>query len=261
MTHSNRYRWLNTLFYIGVLAVNTLASTLPLGGNSTGEISDRYQTFLTPAGYAFSIWLLICLLLGGFIVYQLRRAGAERESVRSISPWFIASCVFNMAWLFLWHYLLIELSVAAMALLLITLIVIYRITRRIDRPDAGEKFLVRLPFSLYLGWISVATIINVGTLLVKYNWNGFGLSGEYWAAIMIGVGTLLAIMVSYPCRDGLYPLVFVWAFIAISIEQQDSRIVMITALAGAALLLLYSLWLLFFRSRKRSAGVLSARWN
>lgn len=261
MAHSNRYRWLNTLFYIGVLAVNTLASTLPLGGNSTGEISDRYKTFLTPAGYAFSIWLLIYLLLGGFIVYQLRRAGAERESVRSISPWFIASCVFNMAWLFLWHYLQIELSVAAMALLLITLIVIYRLTRRIDRPTAGEKILVRLPFSIYLGWISVAAIVNVGTVLVKHNWNGFGLSGEYWAAIMLGIAALLAILVSYPYRDSLYPLIFVWAFIAISVEQRESQIVRVTALAGAALLLLYSVWLLFFRGRTSSAGTISARWN
>ncbi|WP_379158385.1 TspO/MBR family protein [Paenibacillus sp. sgz5001063] len=251
MRQNNPYKWWNLLFFLGVLLVNTLSVALPLGGNSTGEISDRYHTLLTPAGYAFSIWSLIYLLLAGFIVYQFRQDTGSRESVRSIGIWFVLSCIFNMGWLFLWHYLYIELSLGVMVLMLITLIVIYRKTRSISDPTTGEKWLVKLPFSLYLGWISVATIVNVSVVLEKNHWDGFGLSDPTWAVIMLCVGTLLAVIVSFPYRDSIYPLVFVWAFIAIALEHKDTGSVFITGLVTAGLLLLYSIWLLLTPRRSK----------
>jgi benzodiazapine receptor len=252
MSRNNPYKWWNLLLYLGVLAVNTLSVTLPLGGNSTGEISDRYHTYLTLAGYAFSIWSLIYLLLAGFIIYQLRSDTGGRDSVQRIGVWFVLSCIFNMGWLFLWHYLYIELSLAVMVLMLISLIVIYRRTRSITDPTSGEKWLVRLPFSIYLGWISVATIVNVSIVLDKNNWDGFGLSPTFWAVIMLCVGAVLAVIVSFPHRDSIYPLVFVWAFIAIAMEQMGKDNIYFTGLIAAALLLLYSIWLLFTPRRNRS---------
>jgi translocator protein len=156
-----------------------------------------------------------------------------------------------MGWLFLWHYLYIELSLVAMVLMLITLIVIYRKTRSFTDPTTGEKWLIKLPFSIYLGWISVATIVNVSVVLEKNNWDGFGLSDPAWAVIMLCVGVLLAVMVSFPHRDSIYPLVFVWAFIAIALEHRDTGNVFVTASVAAGLLLLYSIWLMF-TSRRRS---------
>lgn len=252
MSASNPYKWGNLLLFLGVIAVNTLSVTLPLGGNSTAEISDRYHTYLTPAGYAFSIWSVIYLLLAGFIIYQFRSDSGGRDSVKRIGIWFMLSCVFNMSWLILWHYLHIELSLVAMVLLLLSLIIIYRRTRFIPNPTAGEKWLVKLPFSLYLGWISVATIVNVSVVLVKNDWGGFGLSGPFWAVIMLCVGTVLAVLVSFPYRDSIYPLVFVWAYIAIAIEHKDTNEVYFTGLIAAGLLLLYSIWLLLTPRRSRS---------
>ncbi|MGN7764670.1 tryptophan-rich sensory protein [Paenibacillus sp. 22594] len=251
MRQNNSYKWWNLLFFLGLLVVNTLAVTLPLGGNSTSEISDRYHTLLTPAGYAFSIWSLIYLLLAGFIIYPFRQGTSSRDSVRPISIWFVLSCIFNMGWLFLWHYLYIELSLAVMVLMLITLIVIYRKTRSITSPTPGEQWLVKLPFSLYLGWISVATIVNVSVVLEKNHWDGFGLSDPTWAVIMLCVGTLLAVIVSFPYRDSIYTLVFVWAFIAIALEHKDTGSVFITGLVAAGLLLLYSIWLLLTPGRSK----------
>ncbi|KAI7263768.1 hypothetical protein KC345_g9041 [Hortaea werneckii] len=235
-----------------MITVNTLAVTLPLGGNSTGEISDRYHTYITPAGYAFSIWSLIYLLLAGFIIYQFRSDTAGRDSVQRIGIWFVLSCIFNMGWLFLWQYLYIELSLAAMVLMLISLIVIYRRTRSIPDATTGEKWLIKLPFSTYLGWISVATIVNVSIVLDKNNWDGFGLSDSLWAVIMLCTGVLLAVIVSFPYRDSIYPLVFVWAYIAISIEHKGTDNIVFTGLIAAGLLLLYSIWLLLTPPRIRS---------
>lgn len=250
MRRNHPYKWLNLLFFLGVIAVNVLSVTLPLGGHTTGEISDKYHTYLTPAGYAFSIWSLIYVLLAGFIVYQLRSGTGSRNSVQSIGIWFVLSCIFNMSWLFLWHYLYIELSVAAMLLLLLSLIVIYRKTRNITQPTTGESLLVKLPFSIYLGWISVATIVNVGIVLEKNDWNGFGLSDPAWAVIMLCVGVVLAIAVSFPYRDGIFPLVFSWAFLAIALEHRDTGNVFITASIAAGLLLVYGLCLLFTPRRR-----------
>lgn len=252
MSANNPYKWGNLLLFLGVIAVNTLSVTLPLGGNSTAEISDRYHTYLTPAGYAFSIWSLIYLLLAGFIIYQFRSRTGGRDSVERTGIWFMLSCVFNMSWLILWHYLHIELSLVAMVLLLLSLIIIYRRTRFIPNPATGDKWLVKLPFSLYLGWISVATIVNVSVVLVKNDWGGFGLSGPFWAVIMLCVGTLLAVLVSFPYRDSIYPLVFVWAYIAIAIEHKDTNEVYFTGLIAAGLLLLYSIWLLLTPRRSRN---------
>jgi translocator protein len=251
MLRNNPYKWWNLLFFLGVIIVNTLSVVLPLGGNSTGEISDKYHTYLTPAGYAFSIWSIIYLLLAGFVIYQFRPNTGSRDSVQSIGIWFVLNCIFNMSWLFLWHYLYIELSLVAMVLILVSLIVIYRKTRAIDHPTTGEQWLIRLPFSIYLGWISVATIVNVSVVLEKNNWDGFGLSDPAWAVIMLCVGTLLAVIVSFPHRDPIYPLVFVWAFIAIALEQRETSSIFVTGAVTAGLLLLYSLWLLLTPHRRR----------
>ncbi|WP_327204860.1 hypothetical protein [Paenibacillus sp. DMB20] len=167
MYRTNPYRWWNVLAFAAVITVNVLSNALPLGGRTTGEISDRYYIYMTPAGYAFGIWFLIYALLAGFVIYQLRRDTGTRDSVRSIGIWFTLSCIFNMAWLFLWHYLYIEWSVGAMLLLLLSLGIIYRKTRAVHYPTAGETWLLKLPFSIYLGWVCAAFLVNVGIAIHK----------------------------------------------------------------------------------------------
>ena len=251
MRNNNAIKWLNVIAYLAMIAINILANTTILGGRRTNEVSDMYPTLLTPAGYAFSIWSVIYILLAGFIIYQFRSQTASRDSVQRIGIWFAISCLLNLSWLLLWQYLYIELSVVVMVLLLITLIVIYLRTRRITNPTTGEKWLVKLPFSIYLGWISVATILNVAISLRKNEWNGFGLSDASWAVIMLCVGGLIAVLVSYLHRDYVYPLVFVWAYIAIAIKQQDTKQVMMTALIAAGILFIHAIWLFITRRRAR----------
>ncbi|WP_044879524.1 tryptophan-rich sensory protein [Paenibacillus sp. IHBB 10380] len=235
-----------------MMLINVLVSTTTLvGGRKTGDVSDMYPTYITPAGYAFTIWSVIYILLAGFVIYQFSRSNESRDSIQSIGTWFIVSCLLNIAWLLLWQYLYIEISVIAMVLLLLSLMVLYVRTRRISYPTIGEFWFVKLPFSLYLGWICVATILNVSIALTKNEWGAFEISDVTWSVIMLCVGSVLAILVSFPYRDSAFPLVFVWAYIAIAMEHREVDKVFLAACILAAILFLYAIWLFFIRNRDR----------
>ncbi|NJK83656.1 MAG: hypothetical protein HC912_07395, partial [Saprospiraceae bacterium] len=158
----------NTAAFLVTILVNYLASTLPLNQKTTGEISALYDNLFVPAGFTFSIWGIIYLLLAGYVVYQLVDAFRIQESntgkgfTEKISFWFIASSLANCLWLFAWHYEVLWLALLIMLLLLGTLIVIYiRLKQPTDTASAIEPYLVHLPFTVYAGWISVATIATL----------------------------------------------------------------------------------------------------
>jgi len=223
-----------------VLAINGLASALPLGGKTTGEISDSIPTLFTPAGYVFSIWGLIYLGLLAFAWHQSRSQEPGESFVERIGYWFVASCAFNSIWIVLWHYEQFSLSLVAMLGLLASLIAIYL---RLDigrRPvPASEKRWVHLPFSIYLGWISVATIANVSAVLYTLGWNGEPLSPEAWTIIMVIVAAVLGLAMILLRNEVAFPLVLVWALIGIVIKRMDPsyfRELSVAAVAGVAAL-------------------------
>lgn len=250
MSRSHPYKWWNIIAFIAVVLVNILASTLPIGGRSTAAVSNMYPTLITPAGYAFSIWSVIYVLLACFVVYQATPTGQAKTSVQSIGIFFILSCLFNIIWIFLWQYVYVELCVIVIILYLLSLSVVY-VRTRTPQPTRGEMWFVKLPFSLNLGWVSVATIINITVALEKNEWSGWGLSDTTWAIIILLIGTVLAIMVSFPYRDSIYPLVFVWAYVAIAVEHPNNENVRLAALILTAIILVYALWLFFARNRDR----------
>ena len=151
---------------IAMITVNILANALPINGQATGEISDRFDVYFVPAGYVFSIWGLIYLGLLGYAIYQALPAQAQNPDLQSIGYLFVLSSIANIAWIFFWHYNLFTLSVVAMLALLILLILIY-LRLDIGRAQVAPamKWLVHLPFSIYLGWITVATIANITSWL------------------------------------------------------------------------------------------------
>ncbi|WP_348624208.1 tryptophan-rich sensory protein [Paenibacillus peoriae] len=250
MSRSHPHKWWNIIAFIAVVLVNILASTLPIGGRSTAAVSNMYPTLITPAGYAFSIWSVIYVLLACFVVYQATPTGQSKTSVQSIGIFFILSCLFNIIWIFLWQYVYVELCVIVIILYLLSLSVVY-VRTRTPQPTLGEMWFVKLPFSLNLGWVSIATIINIAVALEKNEWSGWGLSDTTWAIIILLIGTALAIMVSFPYRDSIYPLVFVWAYVAIAVEHPNNENVRLAALILAAIILVYALWLFFARNRDR----------
>jgi hypothetical protein len=177
------------------------------------------------------------------VVFQALPSQREKPFLKQTRVLFILSGVFNVVWLFLWHYDQIVLSVALMFALLATLIAIYlRLGIGKSSATLKEKVCVHLPFSVYLGWITVATIANVSSALVSIQWDGFGLASDTWAVLVIAVALLITLAVIATRKDIAYSLVLVWALIGIAVNQsayqnivlaaEISAIVIVVALAA-----------------------------
>ncbi len=247
---------LNWVGLVIVLAVNGLANALPLNGKTTGEISDSIPTLFTPAGYVFSIWSLIYLGLLAFAWYQGRRAQANAEFQERIGYWFFASCVFNSAWIVAWHYEQFPLSLSIMLGLLISLLAIYvRLDIGRRSVSAAENRAVHVPFSIYLGWISVATIANVSTVLYQWGWTGGPLAPEVWTAIMVVIAGVLGIAMIVLRNEIAYPLVIVWALVGIWVARRATPLV---ANASAATAVIVALVLIVAQVRARARPAVAA---
>lgn len=242
----NRSKWamINFFALIQMITMNALANILPINGIQTGEISDELGLLFTPAGYVFSIWGLIYVLLTLWVLRGLFvKKQEEIEVIDAIGPFFLINALFNSSWILLFHYGYYEWTLPVIATMLITLIIIYR---RIIRSDGARK-LNRFPFSIYMGWISVATILNVGVAYRGFSeQDAWLLSGELWTNLLLVVGLLLAVLLIRLMRDYVYPLVFVWAFVGI----YAARAAEYPVIAGVALItgfcllviVLYSIW-------------------
>ena len=230
-------RVLMVLSLVLTLVVNFLANSLPINGLTTGEISDRFPILFVPAGYVFSIWGLIYLVLIGFAIYSFTPKGLEEKRIDQIWGWFIAANVFNTIWMFLWHYLQFTLILIPIIGLLVSLIMIYlKLRVGAGKPALVSRLLVETPFSIYLGWATVAVVANVTQVLYITGWRGAPLSEALWAAIMVVVAAILGVLMIFTRREVAYPLVLVWAFVGIWVKQGDTPLVALTALITAILL-------------------------
>jgi hypothetical protein len=244
----------NVLAVVAVIVVNWLANALPINGQTQAEISDRFDVFFVPAGYAFSIWGLIFLGLIAFAVYQALPTQRENARLRRVGYLFALSCVANITWLFLWHYEVFVLTLVAMLALLLLLIASY-LRLDIGRAQVGgvERWLVDVPFSVYLGWITVATIANVTVVLDYLGWNGWGISPQVWTVIMLFAGLVIATAMSLTRSDVAYSLVLIWAYAGIAVKHGDTPVVAVTAWVTAALIgLMLVIGVLLKRGRRRA---------
>ena len=242
------YVFSNILGYLAMLVVNGLANAIPLNHKTTGELADALPNLFVPAGITFAIWGLIYLLLAMLLIYQLysllRQEIATGLFVVRIGWWFCISCILNMSWIFAWHYEVIWLSLLIMVMLLCTLIIIYR------RLDIGgccakrnEKVFVFIPFSIYLGWISVATVANATAFLVSLDWNRWGFSEAFWVVAVLALLSGLTIGVVFRRKDIAYAIPVLWALTGIIIKRSadlggQERITGLASAAGIALIVI-----------------------
>ncbi|MEI7644756.1 MAG: TspO/MBR family protein [Chloroflexales bacterium] len=216
------------------LTVNTLATTLPLNGQSTAELSARFPIKITPPGYVFGIWGLIYSGLLGYGIYQALPAQRENPRLRRVGWPFVLSCVANIGWIFLWHYNRPRLSLGAMFGLLLALITVNTRLGKLLQGPLGEKLLAKLPFSVYLGWVSVATLVNITVVLYDIGWAGMEIDEDIWTAALLGTGTAIGAGMSVLRGDVAFPLVLAWAFRGIAEKQADSAIIAPAAQAATA---------------------------
>jgi hypothetical protein len=205
------------------ITINGLANALPLNGLTTGEISDSFETYFVPAGYVFSIWGLIYIGLIAFAIYQALPAQRENQRLARIGWWVVVGNLANAAWIFFWHYQIFALTVVAMVTLLVSLLFTY-IGLRSDEDNIqpAERWFAQVPFSIYLGWISVATIANISDVLYFFNWGQFGISAEVWMVIILLVVAILAWAMSLRQKDVAYLAVLLWALAGIGAKFPES---------------------------------------
>jgi hypothetical protein len=254
---------LNTILFLLMIAVNALANILPLNGMNTGEVSNLYPNLFAPAGITFSIWGLIYLLLAGFVLYQFgafkgNESTYREDLIQEIGPYFAISSLANAAWIFAWHFRMIGVSVVLMLIILYCLAVIVVQISKYDLFPTREKIFVKLPFSVYFGWITVATIANITALLVSLGWDGWGISQQTWTVIILFVGLIIASVTMLKNKDIAYGLVILWAYAGILYQHLSPSgfhgqypAVVAAVIISMLLLLCAVVYLVILKRRKR----------
>lgn len=245
-TNTSTLKALNWLGFMLTVVVNLLADALPINGKTTQEVADAYPNLFSPARFSFGIWIIIYILLALFCSYQVGLFAPKGPKtaiiIKRIGPYFFLASLLNVAWIIVWHYQMVTLSLVVMILLLSMLLAAYT---RIDNRTvtAREKWLIRVPFSLYLGWVSVATMANFAAFLSGAGWGGWGLTESVWTVVLIVVGAFIALGVLFKKQDIVFASAFIWAFIGILVRHiatfhAQYSLVMIAAIIAIAILVI-----------------------
>ena len=223
---TNALKWLNIIAFAATVLVNALANLIPLGGNTTGEVSAKYQSLFTPAPMTFSIWGLIYLMMTLFVIFQIGFGHNEtvgNELREAVGPWFILSCLLNMAWIFCWHYDKISASLMYICFLLLTLFVInWKLHPLFTETTSPMMKLSGYGFQIYLGWICAATLANLSVYMVKFGWIGPNVTDQFRSVIFLIIGTIVAVFLIVSKQLSLSALTIVWAYIGILIRHMSA---------------------------------------
>lgn len=215
-----------TVTFVAMIVVNALANIIRFNGMTTGQVSDSYPNLFAPAGLTFSIWGVIYILLGGYVLYQFgffskKESAFSKDLIEKIGILFTISSMANTAWIFVWHYRAIGISLVLMAIILVCLIIINIMVGKAEL-ITREKIFIRLPFSIYFGWIVMATIANVTVFLVSIEWNRFGLPEMLWTIVVLIVGLIIAGLTMFKNQNLGFGIVVIWAYIGILIKHTSA---------------------------------------
>ncbi|ROI10444.1 tryptophan-rich sensory protein [Chryseobacterium sp. H3056] len=240
----------NGFALVFTIIFNYLSNTGIFGGKTIGDVSDEYKTLITPAGYAFSIWGLIYLLMLVFVIYTGRslfkpEKNDTNEFIEKIGWWFVLSCVANCSWIVVWLYGYAGFSVLILVIAMISLLMI--LIPALDFAKSGlKKCLINVPFQIYAGWMSVALIVATASWLKKIGWNGFGIPEAAWTIILISIATVIHLLMTWRKNTPFFAFVGAWAFVAIAMSNSESNSTVYTfALAAVAVLVVSSVIHLF----------------
>lgn len=239
---STKKAWLNGLFFIVTLAINTLGAIGLISGLSQKQISDKYVTLITPSPATFSIWSIIYtfLLIAVIVMIARKNDPYYQKAADQITVLFRISCILNIAWIVAFSYVQVELSVLFILGFVITLSLI---CQKLLKIQDKKRWLLPLSFGIYTGWLFIAAVVNIAAALIKLKWNGFGIANDIWAMMILIVAVLLIIFVLSKNRNAVFPLPVAWAYWGIyqfltapEGFKGEFGLLQTTALAGMAVL-------------------------
>jgi TspO/MBR family len=229
---------------VGSILINTFSNFFPLNGVNIGDLSNTLfsAVLVTPANYAFAIWGLIYLGLIAFAVYQMQPTQRHNPRLQRSGYWLAFACVSQCVWIYLFLDRLFLASIIAMFGILLSLICTYQ-SLGIGQQNVPrqERWFIHIPISIYLGWITVASVVNVAIALYSINWNGWGMTSTLWTVMMMIVSASIAALMTIQRHDTAYRLVIVWALVAIAIRQIDMPLIAMTGTVLAIVLILVNL--------------------
>ncbi len=229
----------NLVAFAIVILLNVLSNALPINDQTMPEISAKYPSLFTPAGFTFSIWGVIYLGLLIFVVWQALPAQRNNPKVAKISRYFQVNCLMNALWIVVWHFDLLAVSLLVMLVILVTLIQIYRLLiAEIDSAPFVEHIVLYLPFSLYTGWITLATIANASALQIGSGWDDVWLTAVQWTLLKLAVAGAIGATMILKHRDIPFALAVAWAAYGISVMQSATPEVSGTAATLSLLMLI-----------------------
>jgi hypothetical protein len=248
----DRFRQFLTLVAIlAAFGTNVASNVVPVGGETIGEIANTtfQDVLIIPANYAFAIWGLIYVGLIGFGIYQARPAWAQNLYLRRAGYFVVLAMLAQIAWVYIFLYRYYALSLLAMVVILLATIAAYlRMGIGIRRAIRQERWWLQAPISLYMGWISVATVVNVAIALYDAGWHGEGMTATIWTIVMAVASTAISAILRWRRHDNVYPAVTVWALVAIAIGNLNISAIAFSA-GGLAIALI--LWIFFCNNRRQ----------
>ena len=211
---SRKNAWINALFLMVTLGINTLGALGIINGLSQKEVSDMFPTLITPSPSTFSIWSVIySLLIISVAVMIIKKDDSYyQQAIARLSILFRVSCILNIAWIVAFSFVLIELSTV---FILSFVVVLALICKELLQIQQGGRWLLPLSFGLYTGWLFIASVVNISAALVKLNWGRFGIAAEIWAVAILIVSVFLIIGVLLKNRNAVFPLPVAWAYLGI----------------------------------------------
>ncbi|WP_102693943.1 tryptophan-rich sensory protein [Rummeliibacillus pycnus] len=213
-----------TIFYIAMIVFSATANIIPLNGHTTSEISNSYTVLFSPAGYVYIIRVIIYIILA-YWIYLLWKNHRNKFQISLLQALlFVASSIFNMLWIYLWHYEYFTWSIIVIVFMLLSLTGLYFTYPAWHRSWGG-----RLPISMYLAWVSIITFMNIAFLFTHNHWSLLGLSDPLWAVIMLTFGTAVALHLRFHYDDILFPIIYIWAFIGIAFKNGFEELLVTTA--------------------------------
>jgi len=245
------------LLFIVMIYFNYLSGIGAINNISAGDVSNKYPTLFTPAGFTFSIWGII-YLFGFLFVIRLLWVASRKNSiteVNQLSLYYSLSCIINTFWLFSWHYDILWLSELLMLSLLLILILLYQKISKSNIQSTGVFLVTSAPISIYLGWITVATVANTSVWLTSMGWFGQPFPESFWAGTMVIIAAAISFMVLVKKRDYFFGMVYLWAAYGIMIARINDPVpgsiwIVRIILVGMILVFIGILYARFVRVRK-----------